>query len=327
LLRWVENFLIGRQLRVKIGQDFSDWLEIWGTVPQGTLLGVLCFVCMINDLSTGCETIKYVDDTTLYNVSSQTDDQALQGALNVALKWSTENDMRLNGAKTKEMLISFSKEPPEVATLFVNDTPVERVNQCTLLGVQLSSNLTWEGHVNKIVKKANVKLFFIRQLKRARVLPGDIVSTFLAVVRPVLEYACQVWHAGLTTEQHNALEKIQERALRIAAPGMSYPEALTHYDIPTLLERRNVLCKRLFTDMKKDTHKLHGLLPPKRERHYSTRCSLTYALPKIRTERYKKSFVPYSLFNLSCLRYPNSLPPYYGLLYLLYVFTGFFLCF
>ena len=144
--------------------------------------------------------------------------------------------MHINGANTKELLISFSKEHSEVATLFVNYTPVERVNQCTLLGVQLSSNLTWEGHVNKIVKKANVKLFFIRQLKRARVLPEDIVSTFLAVVRPVLEYACQVWHAGLTTEQHNALEKIQERALRIAAPGISYLEALTHYDIPTLLQ-------------------------------------------------------------------------------------------
>ena len=88
-----------------------------------------------------------------------------------------------------------------------------------------------------------------------------------------------------------------ERALRIAAPGMSYLEALTQYDIPTLLERRNVLCKRVFIDMKKDTHKLYGLLPPKRERHYSTRYSLTYAPPKIRTEIYKKSFVLYSLFN------------------------------
>ena len=109
LLRWVENFLIGHQQCIKIGHDFSDWLEIWGTVPQGTLRGVLCFICMINDLSTRCETIKYIDDTTLYNVSSQPDDLALQKTLNVASKWSTENDMHLNGGKTKEMLISFSK--------------------------------------------------------------------------------------------------------------------------------------------------------------------------------------------------------------------------
>ena len=107
LLRWVQNFLIGHQQRVKIGHNFSDWLEIWGTVPQGTLLGVLCFICMINDLFTGCETIKNVDDRTLYNVSSQTDDQALQEALNVTTKWSTENDLRFNGAKTSEMLIRF----------------------------------------------------------------------------------------------------------------------------------------------------------------------------------------------------------------------------
>ena len=30
------------------------------------------------------------------------------------------------------------------------------------------------------------------ELKHARVLPEDIVSTFVAVVRQVLEYACQV---------------------------------------------------------------------------------------------------------------------------------------
>ena len=60
-----------------------------------------------------------------------------------------------------------------------------------------------------MIKKANTKLFFIRQLKCAKVPPNDIVSTFLAVVRPVLEYACQVWHPTLTTEQHNALEKNQ----------------------------------------------------------------------------------------------------------------------
>ena len=114
------------------------------------------------------------------------------------------------------------------------------------------------------------------------------MSTFLDVVRPVLEYACQVWHPGLTTEQHNALEKKnEERALRIAAPGTPYAETLTEYEIPTLMERRDTLCRRLFNDMKKESHKLHDLLPQVRERYYSTINNHSYALPKMRTERYK----------------------------------------
>jgi len=38
LLRWLESFLTDRKQRVKIGSTLSDWLDIWGTVPQGTQL-------------------------------------------------------------------------------------------------------------------------------------------------------------------------------------------------------------------------------------------------------------------------------------------------
>ncbi len=36
--------------RLQIGQTKSDWCEIKGGVPQGTKIGVLLFLCMINDL-------------------------------------------------------------------------------------------------------------------------------------------------------------------------------------------------------------------------------------------------------------------------------------
>ena len=52
ILRWLESFLSGRKQRVKIGNIMPAWLDIWGTVPQGTFLGILLFICMINDLKT-----------------------------------------------------------------------------------------------------------------------------------------------------------------------------------------------------------------------------------------------------------------------------------
>ena len=58
LLRWVGSILNKRKECVKIESTTSEWIEIWGTVPQGTLVGVLCFVCMINDRETNCCTIK-----------------------------------------------------------------------------------------------------------------------------------------------------------------------------------------------------------------------------------------------------------------------------
>jgi len=38
---------------------------------------------------------------------------------------------------------------------------------------------------------------------------------YISVVRPILEYACPVWHTGLTAAQSDTLESVQKRAMRI----------------------------------------------------------------------------------------------------------------
>ena len=62
LLLWIEAFFTARKQRVEIDGTMLAWWEVWGTVPQGTLLGVLFFLAMINNLDTDCHTIKYIDD-------------------------------------------------------------------------------------------------------------------------------------------------------------------------------------------------------------------------------------------------------------------------
>ena len=70
LLNWSAAFLRNRQQRVKVGQDKSNWLPIFAGVPQGTKVGPLFFLVVINDLTKMVPIYKYVDDCAVFEETS-----------------------------------------------------------------------------------------------------------------------------------------------------------------------------------------------------------------------------------------------------------------
>jgi len=126
---------------------------------------------------------------------------------------SEQAQMNINSRKTKEMLIgSISKDPPP--HLMLCGATVDRVTTFKLLVIRVSSHssdLKWADHVDAIVSNAASRVHFLKQLKRAGVPIRDLLHFYTAIVRPVLEYACPVWHSSLTAGQCNAIENIQKR--------------------------------------------------------------------------------------------------------------------
>ena len=134
-------------------------------------------------------------------------------------------------------------------------------------------------------------------LRRSGLKAEDIVTVYSTTVRPILEYAAPVWHSSLTREQCKLIENIQKRALKIAHPQLSYEEALHATKLPFLEQRREQLSKHFFKEMCDPSHKLFHILPETKSTKYNFRKEKTFDLPKCKTNRYKKSFIPYCLFN------------------------------
>jgi hypothetical protein len=63
------------------------------------------------------------------------------------------------------------------------------------------------------------------QLKRAEITQKDLVSVHVSVVRPVLEYACPVWHTNLPQYLCDNIEVIQ-KGIKMYFPGLGYAENL-----------------------------------------------------------------------------------------------------
>ena len=266
--------------------------------PQGTLSGPNNFKLLINDLCFQLQYAKYVDDTTVFSVSQQATDSALQEAADYLASWSISNGMRLNIRKTKEMVIHFGLKSSvsDVPMLELQEQHIERVDTFKLLGVIFNSKLTWDDHVAYIVGKASKRIFSIRQLMRAGVKTCDVIVVYCSVVRSVLEYACEVWHPGLTNAQFDVLEAVQRRCLRIIFPQLSYRESLESSKLEKLSVRRERLVIELFSKVKCSSHPLHCLLTRRTElAGKELRAQYPFKIEVGRTSRIARSFINYCI--------------------------------
>ena len=100
-----------------------------------------------------------------------------------------------------------------------------RVNSYKILGVHVSNDLTWNTHIDYLIKKTNKRLYALRILKKSGLAIDDLVKIFCALIRSILEYASPVW-AALPEYLDNVIESVQRKALCIMLPDLRYGEAL-----------------------------------------------------------------------------------------------------
>ena len=181
IIPWICDFLSNRRQLVKIGGFQSAWGSINGGVPQGTKLGPILFLVMINDLelkSAHTSHWKYVDDLTLSESLSIRDQSTIQSDLDGIQQWAEQNDMRLNVKKCKEMVICFLRQSPNIVPLHINGNPLSIVSSFKVLGVTLNDHLKWNDNVNILVKKASKRLYILRILRRCGVPSADLLPVF-----------------------------------------------------------------------------------------------------------------------------------------------------
>ena len=158
--------------------------------------------------------------------------------------------------------------------------------------------MKWNEHINNIVKKASKRLYMLRLLKRSNACIDTLITVYTTIIRPVLEYACQVWHYNIQQYLCEDIEKIQKRALRIILASQKYDEALITTNITSLRDRREKLCEHFF-EKNINNENLKDLLPETILSGYDLRPICKYHNYVCRTERFKNSFLPQSILKIN----------------------------
>lgn len=214
VLTWIKSFLTDRSQFVHANGFNSSSIPVTSGVPQGSVLGPLLFLIYINDLPSNLtSTVKlFADDCAVYReIKNVNDNVLLQADLDAISDWCSKWKMTLNTNKCK--LMHFSRRKiTDYASYTLNDTLLETVTSYKYLGVLLTSDLTWNSHVSRVIADANRMLGYI---KRNFYMTSPSVKTLLykSLIRSKLEYAVSIWDPR-TKALTNAIEAIQNRAAR-----------------------------------------------------------------------------------------------------------------
>lgn len=221
-------------------------------VPQGSHLGPILFIIAINDVSSvlaNSSITIYADDMKIFKViSNPLDCSKLQLDLDLFLIWCFKNDLTLNINKCHS--ITFSRKKSDIPFVYkLNNTCLTKIDFVKDLGVICDSQLNFGLHIDHMVNKANSVMGFIKRWSKEFSDPYITKVLYLSFVRPIVEYACQVWspYKGIHI---NRIESVQKKFLRFALRGLGwvdpynlppYYDRLKLINLPALSYRREVL--------------------------------------------------------------------------------------
>jgi hypothetical protein len=190
----------------------------------------------------------------------------------------------------------FNKEN-DIPHTVINNRVIDRVNSFNLLGVYISSDLSWDFLADYIINKVGlVRLIFcIRTLVHSGMRLQDVIQVYCSVIHAVLECTCPVWHPGLTKKFAKEIECIQKWCLKIVFPTWSYSRALDEAKLDLLDVRDEAITKDMFNSMKVSNHILHSLLPAQRQLEFDFRSHFVYSFPISKRTRCGRDIVPYCI--------------------------------
>ena len=239
-LTWIESWLDNRKQRTVLNGAESEWAEVESGVPQGSVLGPICFLVYINDIDDCAEEItilnKFADDTKLgHRVDSAEDVDTLQRCLHKLQDWALRWGMSFNVQKCKVMHLGRHNNR---AQYVMNGTMLETTSQERDVGVIVSSDLKPSSQCQEAARRANGVLNQISRAFHYRN-KSTFVSLYKQYVRPHIEFAVPAW-SPWTRADIDLLENVQRRAVRMVSglKGKSYNDRLKELNLMSLEQRR-----------------------------------------------------------------------------------------
>ena len=206
----------------------------------------------------------------------------------VTKKKSGDIGMIVNDKKT-QMLCIHPKGDQMKTYIRAGEDLIESEATLKILGFTFGSTPDLTKNTESLTSSFNRKLWGLQYLKGAGMKQQDLLATYKSVVRPTAEFDACSFHSMLSQEQSTAIERLQGRAMKIVfGDHVSYRTVVESGHIELLHDRREALVKNFALKAAKN-ERFESWFPENQEIGHDLRRRERYYIPRLRTERAKKS--------------------------------------
>ena len=129
----------------------------------------------------------------------------------------------------------------------INGEDIDSTEEFNLLGLMMTSNISWDAHIKYIIRKANSRMWTIIRMRNSGVSVQILFEMFQLRVRSLLEYMCPACSGALSKQHILSIERVQKRYIKYIVGNSifrqsSYLEICQKFEMDTLEQRRNELC-------------------------------------------------------------------------------------
>lgn len=225
IIKIIENYLEGRNLRGRFRTTTTEDKPIHNGVPQGSILGPVIFNLYVHDIwdiqdrIKGLKLSQYADDLCILNRAPNPDHATMRAewAAEMIIDYYTRWGLKCNIEKTE--CIMFSKKKKYRPTVKLKEQTLQYQKQIRYLGVIFDKHMKMNQHTEKVVKK----------LKQIRGALGPIIGynaktdleTKLAIIQacilPLMDYGVVQLLPRYSSTNLSKIERQYRLALKNAA--------------------------------------------------------------------------------------------------------------
>ena len=193
----VDKGILGKRMKDKgICGKFAT--EVTSGVPQGTVLGPLLLLLLIDSISdiniSGVIRL-FADDTRATKViKTEEDMEAFQDDLKELYKWQSENNMIFNGSKFEILRYGKNEDLKNTCNYLTPNAEdiIERKELLKDLGIKMNDKADFTDHVNFVITKVKQWADWILRSFRRRN-PDFMKHMWKTYMQGYIDYCSQLW--------------------------------------------------------------------------------------------------------------------------------------